>query len=90
MRKVIAICVIQGTACFASTVADYLVYGEIKCPMCLGDILILEIRSLLQQVMKIQNNELQGLLSGEAYDFRFDCDNSKSIPLQCPWKMAKR
>ena len=52
----IATCVIQGgevPACFASIVTDYLVYGEVKNPMCLGDIPILEIRGLLQQVMQI-------------------------------------
>ena len=41
----IATCVIQGgeaPACFASAVADYLVYGEVKSPMCLGDIPILQ------------------------------------------------
>ena len=59
MGKMIATCVIQGgeaPACFANAVADYLVYGEVKSPVCLDDIPMVEIRSLLQQVMHITNN----------------------------------
>ena len=56
MGKMIATCVIQGgeaPACFANAVADYLVYGEVKSPVCLDDIPMVEIRSLLQEVMHI-------------------------------------
>ena len=52
--KMISTCIIQGgeaPTCFASAVADYLVYREIKSPLCLDDITNLRIRDLLQQVM---------------------------------------
>ena len=51
--KMIATCIIQGgeaPACFASAVADYLVYDRIRSPVCLEDISDYEVRNCLQKV----------------------------------------
>ena len=51
--KMIATCIIQGgeaPACFASAVADYLVYDRIRSPVCLEDISDYEVRNCFQKV----------------------------------------
>ena len=60
----IATCIIQGgeaPACFANAVADYVVYGQVKRPVCLGDIPMVEIRSLLMQITKLFSFRLNKL-----------------------------
>ena len=51
--KMISTCIIQGgevPACFASPVADYLVFDRVVSPVCLDDIYDYEIRDCLKQV----------------------------------------
>ena len=52
--KMLATCIVQGgeaPVCFSKAVADYLVYDEVRSPVCLDDIADKEVQESLQKVI---------------------------------------
>ena len=52
--KILATCIVQGgeaPVCFSEAIVDYLIYGEVRSPVCLEDISGEEIKKSLQKVM---------------------------------------
>ena len=51
--KMISTCIVQGgevPVCFAKAVADYLIYDEVRSPVCLDDIPSIDVREHLHKV----------------------------------------
>ena len=54
--KILATCIVQGgeaPVCFSKAMADYLIYDEIRSPVCLEHIAEQEIQNSLQKVIQL-------------------------------------
>ena len=54
--KILATCIVQGgeaPVCFSKAIGDYLIYDEIRSPVCLEDIAGQEIQNNLQKVIQL-------------------------------------
>lgn len=53
--KILATCIVQGgeaPVCFSKAVVDYIIYDEIRTPVCLDDIAEQEVQQCLQKVIQ--------------------------------------